>query len=205
MISPFMMFYGRYTRNEAFIELFGVIMLYAMLHYLDRGDRFSMLLFTFSVVMHVITKETSYIYTAEAMVFLGLMFLIQVRRILKNHPGQYNRFLAFMGLALLLVFLALGLAVLSSAKTAGVVSPSPENPSPAASPMVTIEKIGEVAALGGALAFGLVGLFLLAKEIGWKQIKGLRSFSLLTGHRHPDSSHPGSHTRDAARLEPDRL
>ncbi len=179
LISPFMMFYGRYTRNEAFIELFGVIMLYAMLRYLDRGDRFSMLLFTFSVVMHVITKETSYIYTAEAMVFLGLMFLIEVRRILKNHPGQYNRFLAFMGLALLLVFLALGLAVLSSVKTAGVVSPSPENPSPAASPMVAIQKIGEVAALGGALAFGLVGLFMLAKEIGWKQIKGLRSFSLL--------------------------
>jgi hypothetical protein len=36
------LFYGRYTRNEAFIELLGVLQLYAMLRYLDKGDRLSM-------------------------------------------------------------------------------------------------------------------------------------------------------------------
>ena len=39
LISPFMLFYGRYTRNEAFIQLFGVVMIYAILRYLDKGDK----------------------------------------------------------------------------------------------------------------------------------------------------------------------
>ena len=50
LISPFMLYYGRYVRNEAFVALFGVVTLWAILRYLetsqpkypllvDRGDR----------------------------------------------------------------------------------------------------------------------------------------------------------------------
>ena len=39
LISPYMLFYGRYTRNEGFIELIGVVLLYGILRYLEKGDR----------------------------------------------------------------------------------------------------------------------------------------------------------------------
>ncbi|MBE0699926.1 MAG: TIGR03663 family protein, partial [Anaerolineaceae bacterium] len=63
-ISPYMMFYGRYTRNEGFIELIGVVLLYGILRYLEKGDRTSMFLVTIATVMHFCIKETAYIYTA---------------------------------------------------------------------------------------------------------------------------------------------
>ncbi|MEN6434898.1 MAG: flippase activity-associated protein Agl23, partial [Anaerolineaceae bacterium] len=81
LISPYMLFYGRYTRNEAFIELFGVVLLYGILRYLDKGDHLSLFLVTGATVMHFIVKETAYIYTAQALLFIGLLFLENVTRV----------------------------------------------------------------------------------------------------------------------------
>ena len=61
LISPFILYYGRYTRNEAFIELFGVVLLYGILRYLDKGDHLSLFLVTGATVMHFIVKETAVI------------------------------------------------------------------------------------------------------------------------------------------------
>ena len=45
LISPYLLFYGRYTRNEAFVALWGVITIYAVLRYLEEGkDKFLLLL-----------------------------------------------------------------------------------------------------------------------------------------------------------------
>ena len=37
LISPFFLFYGRYARNEAIIGFLGVLLIYAMLAYLESG------------------------------------------------------------------------------------------------------------------------------------------------------------------------
>ena len=171
VISPYMLFYGRYTRNEAFIQLMGVIMLYALLRYLETGQRFPMYLFTFSVVMHFTIKETSFIYTAQALIFLVFMFLVEVRRILHHKPERYNQFLILMSLAMLFVMAALALAV--------VKHPGAPGADPAPAKMTPIEQAEEAGLLAAALASGLAALFSLAKDIGWNQIKALRSFSLL--------------------------
>ena len=42
-ISPLILFYGRYTRNEAFIELFMVLTLWTTLRYLEKRDEKSLL------------------------------------------------------------------------------------------------------------------------------------------------------------------
>lgn len=80
-ISPYMLFYGRYTRNEAFIMLFGAVMIYAVLRHLEKGDKFSLFLLIGSLVMHFITKETAYIWTAELLILLAILFLFEFRRI----------------------------------------------------------------------------------------------------------------------------
>ena len=46
LISPYMLFYGRYARNEAFIVLWGLLTLYAILRYLERGEPNILILFT---------------------------------------------------------------------------------------------------------------------------------------------------------------
>ena len=183
LISPFMLFYGRYTRNEGFIELLGVMQLYAMLRYLDKGDRLAMFLNTIAVALHFTVKETSFIYTAQALIFLFIMFLVEVRRIEHRNPARYNRFLLMMSTAMLLVVFALGLAMAKAdqALPADATTPvGPETPA-VTSPLDarTLRVFGEGIAVAGALALAGAALFMLAKEIGWGQIRRLRSFSLL--------------------------
>ena len=74
LISPFMLYYGRYTRNESFVAFFGLLTFYAVLRYLDRGDRFCLFLLTAVTALQFATKETSYIYTAQLLLFLAFLF-----------------------------------------------------------------------------------------------------------------------------------
>ena len=39
VISPYMLYYGRYVRNESFVGFSGVLMLYAILRHLEVGGR----------------------------------------------------------------------------------------------------------------------------------------------------------------------
>jgi uncharacterized protein (TIGR03663 family) len=87
-ISPYMLFYGRYTRNEAFIMLFGAVMIYSVLRYLDKGDKLSIFLLIGSLVMHFISKETAYIWTAELLVLLIILFVFEYRKIRWKYDFQ---------------------------------------------------------------------------------------------------------------------
>lgn len=185
LISPFMLFYGRYARNEGFIELIGVVLLYGILRHLETGDRLSMFLVTLATVMHFVMKETAFIYTAQAMIFLFILFLVEARRAMQGRPNVYNRFLLFMALALLLVLLALSAGMIdagqeNTAKAAGETTAVETQPAgePVADPMHLLIYV-QLLAVAGAGIFGLMGLFTLSKTLGWPTIKQIRSFSLL--------------------------
>lgn len=45
LISPYMLYYGRYQRNEAFIVVWSLLSIYAILRYLERGEK-GMLIFS---------------------------------------------------------------------------------------------------------------------------------------------------------------
>jgi len=77
-ISPYMLYYERYARNEALVGLFGVAMLWAMLRYLATGARRYRYWLTGEVVLHFTAKETAYIYTAQALIFLSIVFFLHV-------------------------------------------------------------------------------------------------------------------------------
>lgn len=181
LISPFLLFYGRYTRNEAFIELIAVVLLYAMLHYLEKGDRTSLFLVTIATVMHFIVKETAFIYTAEALIFLFFIFLIETRRALKDRPEKYNRFLFLMGLAMLLLIIALGAVMVKASVSTATATPTtgPQTPALAQGSIPNLRLLVELGAAGLAVVFGIWGLITLAGELGWARVKRLRSFTLL--------------------------
>ncbi|MBI4927815.1 MAG: TIGR03663 family protein, partial [Anaerolineae bacterium] len=179
LISPYMLFYGRYTRNEGFIELYLVLMLYAVLRHLDRGDHFSLYLLTGTIVMHFCTKETSYIYMAALLIFLMLIFLKELQRAERTHPRSFRRFVLLIGGAMLLVFLAIGL---------GVVNAKPEAAADAAAATTAVAAGGltsgtriaiELVAVVGALALAGTAFYFMIRELGWQELRRMRTFNLL--------------------------
>jgi predicted membrane-bound mannosyltransferase/DNA-binding beta-propeller fold protein YncE len=174
LISPYMLFYGRYTRNEAFIELFGVVLLYGILRYLDKGDRLSLFLVTGATVMHFAVKETAYIYTAQALLFIGLLFLEDITRLRWNSSKKKNLFITLMLAALICLIAALGFAVANagtSEKTTAVVETT--------APAFNLIASGEIIALALVAILGVFALVILVRSLGWKSIRSMRSFDLL--------------------------
>jgi len=87
-----MLFYSRYARNESFITLFGLVMLWSVLYYLEKGKTSTLYLYTAATVLHFITKETAYIYTALILIFLAVLFMRDVMQKDWQKPGQRKRF-----------------------------------------------------------------------------------------------------------------
>ncbi len=183
-ISPYLMFYGRYTRNEAFIELIGVLLLYGILRYLERGDKTALFLVTIATVLHFTIKETAFIYTAEALIFLLIIFLIEARRVEFRHPQRYNQFLLFMGAAMIFGVVTLGLIFLKAGQPAAATA------TPAVTPAASglfqtltgpngVRILLEMAAAIAAAVLGFFGLLVLGRDIGWNQLRHMRSFTLI--------------------------
>ena len=179
LISPYLLYYGRYARNEGLIELFAVMTMYAILRYLDRGDRFSLYLLTVSLALHFTSKETSYIYTAQVLLFSAILFVQQIGRMQWPDPAIKHRFLILVVIALVLVGIAFGMALWNTS-IADAPEPVPE------SPTVLIPQIGLSAQLTGVvlafLAFLVIAFFaafILIREHGWGVIRSFRSFDIL--------------------------
>jgi predicted membrane-bound mannosyltransferase/DNA-binding beta-propeller fold protein YncE len=184
LISPYMLFYGRYTRNEAFVGLFGILTLYAMLRYLETGLPRYLYLLTAAVALHFTAKETAFIYTAQALLFLLIYFIAQVSQRRWANEKYYRVFILFMTIGILLVGIALGfglytrkLGTLSGSETVAPLNPTQMN-SPLAnaagsalSPTLLLGGIGLIALLAAA-CFLIVGY-------GWKAIRTERSFGML--------------------------
>jgi len=89
VVSPYMLYYGRYVRNEAFVALWGVLTIWAILRYLETGKSQYILGLTAAIVLHYTTKETVYIYTAQALLFLALYFVY--RQLQQKWPNDAAR------------------------------------------------------------------------------------------------------------------
>ncbi len=121
-ISPYMLFYGRYVRNEAFVAFYGILALYAVLRYLENGQPRYLYLLTAATALHFTVKETAFIYTAEMLIFLLAYFVSSVTRApWGERKAEFNGFLISMGATALGLGGALGLAYVE-AKLKGPVS-----------------------------------------------------------------------------------
>lgn len=184
LISPYMLYYGRYARNESYVGLFGLMTLWAILRYLDRGENRYLYILTAATVLHFTAKETSFIYTAQALLFLGFLFLSRVgnRNWQKSRYRQFF-FTALSALAILLVLTVVASQLLPGAAADGIsatevaepVVPSEAEPLPLLEPLSPI-----VLSLGGlALLALLSALIFLFRGYGWERLRRERSFSLM--------------------------
>jgi predicted membrane-bound mannosyltransferase/DNA-binding beta-propeller fold protein YncE len=89
VISPYMLYYGRYVRNESFVAFAGVVTIWTVLKYFETGRSRYLYYLTAVTVFHYITKETSYIYSAQLLLFL--LFYLVYRIIRNNWPDERGR------------------------------------------------------------------------------------------------------------------
>jgi uncharacterized protein (TIGR03663 family) len=184
LISPFMLFYGRYVREDSYAVFSGVLMLYAVLRYVEKGERRYLYLVSGALLIHFLDKETSFIYAAQLLLFLGVYFIARITR--QPWEGKYNTYRAFIiALALVALFVSVGVGLslvnhqtqtLSSAQTA-----APANPTGATSPTNALNQSKSPA----FIFYGLAGISLLAAVVimltgyGWANLLKERSFDLM--------------------------
>jgi len=170
-ISPYMMFYGRYVRNEAFVALFGVITIWAILRYLETGQNRYLYWLTAVTVLHFTTKETSFIYTAQALLFLGLYFVFNITQKKWQKPEMRTYFLLALIIALMLFSIGV---TLQSLATQTVSTGEPKYPLAATLP-------GFVPLIIVALAFvALLGaVYFILSGFSLDRVRQERSFDLV--------------------------
>ena len=93
-ISPFLLYYARYTREDPYVALSFSLMIYATLRYFESGENRFLYLISGSFVLHYLTKETSFIYNAEMLIFLaGLFIILLIRRTWQKNPAHQKYFI----------------------------------------------------------------------------------------------------------------
>jgi len=83
LISPLLLYYNRYIRHDTPSILFGMIMAYCILMYLDGSPRFRrrafwLYLFAAAMILNLGSKETAFIYIAIFGSFLLIFFLVRL-------------------------------------------------------------------------------------------------------------------------------
>ena len=184
LISPILLFYGRYTREDPYVPVSLFIMLYSILRYLETGKHKYIYLVTGALIIHFLTKETAFIYCAIALIYLAIYFVVSIlRKGWEDNESDRRGFMISMGVTVLFVLLTVVLAksasaaaALDAAKTASPALPSgvtvPPTPGPTTPPGVI------AAAAVSALALAAT-LFFLIRGYGLEKIRQERSFDLL--------------------------
>ena len=175
LISPYMLFYGRYTRNEGFIELLGVMMLFAVLRYLDNGKPSSLYVLTAALVLHFCTKETSFIYAAQLLLFLALLFLVRIAQTRWPEDQRRTLFIVLMAIALSLIIIGVGLGTYE----ADLTKQAALDPASVSPQLINTILTATLFCVGLAIISGVIALVTLVRSLGLKAIRAERSFDLL--------------------------
>jgi uncharacterized protein (TIGR03663 family) len=183
VISPYMLYYGRYVRNEAFVVLFGLISLWAVLRYLDTGRTVYLYYSITATALHFTTKETSFIYLAQTLLFLGLVFLNQITK--QPWQSKYYRTAFFSILVILLLVAATGFGYILFERTQTILNPdetaqpfSPDDPSFQITESRGLTSLTNTIIFGGLIVLFL-SLLLVFKGYGIDNLRKLYSFNLL--------------------------
>jgi predicted membrane-bound mannosyltransferase/streptogramin lyase len=182
-ISPYMLYYGRYTRNESFVGFSGILLLYSVLRYLEGGDKKYLYFITAATVLHFTSKETSFIYTAQILVFLGIYFIVRVTsQKWQDNYNLYNFFIILLAAVVLLAGVGAGFGyinrhadIISSTETAAPADPNTGIATPSAPVTASVSTI----LFGAAAVLLIAALAVLLFGFGWANLLKERSFDII--------------------------
>jgi uncharacterized protein (TIGR03663 family) len=107
-VSPYMLYYGRYVRNDALVVPIALLMFYAVFQYYETRQPRWLYALAASLALHATTKETSFIYTAQLLIFIGAFFGVRLlRKPWQSNQHKYSFLFGFAASALG-IFFALG-------------------------------------------------------------------------------------------------
>ena len=181
LISPYILFYGRYTRNEAFVGFSMVVMVYAIFRYLETGRSRFIYVFTLAFLLHFITKETSFIYAAQALIFLAGLVIYQLLRKPWRDPSMRRTFVFGLTAAVILFGLALAAYAVNRPPVPAAPAVTPGQPTSTPVPAPAPAPIPVLALVLGGLALVdlAVASYFLIRGYGIAAIRRERSFDLL--------------------------
>jgi len=176
-ISPYISFYSRYTRNEIYIVFWGMALIWGVLKYLEFGRKRTLLFITVITALHFTDKATSYIFTAELLIFLAVVFISRILTKPWNHKRYRTIFLLIVAVAMLA-----GVATFGIGYNALTNAPQTQDED-SVGVMLNELDIGTrilIGSLGLILIAGIVtAAYILIKGIGWQSLRDERSFDLL--------------------------
>ncbi len=166
LISPYLLFYGRYARNEIFIVLWAMLLIYSVLRYLERGERWTLYLFVLANAFHFTDKATSYMFAGGIFIFLFFYFVDHISRREWQQPKMRTAFLGGVALAILL-------AVSAAAVYAAMKPTEPETwfPAGGAAIVTLLAVLGAGAAVGAGVA--------AVRGFGWAGLRSERALDLI--------------------------
>ncbi|MDE2748937.1 MAG: TIGR03663 family protein [Chloroflexota bacterium] len=105
LISPLLLYYNRYIRHDTPSILFGLLMAYCILMYLDGSPRFRrrafwLYLFAAAMILNLGSKETAFIYIAIFGSFLLIYFLTRLAQQRYKLPGKLIFYSLMLGILL---------------------------------------------------------------------------------------------------------
>ncbi len=183
VISPYMLYYGRYVRNESFAGFAGILLLYSVLRYLDSGEKRYLYFITAATVLHFTAKETAFIYTAQILIFLGIYFIVRVTsQRWQNRDNLYNVFIIMLAAVVLVAGVGAGFGYinrhegpLSSTQTAAPADPTTGIALPSAPTTASVTTI----LFGAAFLLLLGAVVVLILGYGWANLLKERSFDIV--------------------------
>ena len=186
-ISPFMLFYGRYARNDAICVFLGITAIYGLLRYFETIEIKYLYYFTAMMALNFTTKETAYILTSQLLVFLFILFIRDIFIIRWTDKRSKIRVI----LMNILLIAGISIAVTASVllfRSSYIKSQSVDLIALANSQMpLKIDEIfkfiSPLLIFAGPgltpLIFGIFFLTFLRKHVRWDLLKGSHSFSML--------------------------
>ena len=149
VISPYMLYYSRYVRNEALVVAETLLLFLALFRYFEERRSRDLYLLAAALSLLFVTKETAFISVAQLMIFLGLylawrLFALQWRE--RWHKTTFT-----LGFISTVLGLGIALFALFRERAASAEILQPDGASIAFSPIVTL---GLILAVAGILVVG---------------------------------------------------
>lgn len=166
-ISPYMLYYSRYIRDEPFVIVWGLLMALCMGNYMEkRAVKYLYWLAAVTALFYT-TMESSFIYIAIALTFLGLHIAYEWYTVHWPDDGARSRYRQVINLTLAALLVAVLAFAFNLSQTAGVALNSDATAAPANPDETAVAPASGFAAMPPALrvaavAGGLVGLGVLA-------------------------------------------
>ena len=186
LISPVMLFYGRYIRDEAIYIFFTLFILWSILRYLETGEKKYVLLLSAGMGLNFVTHEVAFIFTAQALLFTGFLFVEQITRRKWADQRYLINFISSLAMTFVMVAAALAAAILGAAPSAAALASTSDATTATATAATTFlssltapARSILLVALLGIVLFAAATLFFLFKGAGLKLLRRERSFDLM--------------------------